>query len=443
MKSEPLNLSDDNIVIDVEQNDKSIKISFINRELEILKQRISRLREEMELSEHIYGKRFVSLQNRFFLLPISVELNNNETTWIYPFLYLFENKMAVLKLEVPLIKIDMELLQTLEYDLIITKLINKWELSDFRSDMKLSEIANYYISLLHDATNISMIKYSDSLKNIILIDFDGIPKQIDSIPKKVEEELFRIICAPVPKRPNTSYEKDAREYLQKYTWGGHGVKYIAKTTGGCLSLVDKTIFEYEVEQYKIMPKTSTLILDEFYYIYNRLAADISINVELALLVILLKKENQSSDYYNKVNRSKSLFEVRKEYYKNSIFLVELQEGCFGTVSEQIEAFEQMMRLYLKPELTSNKMVAIDNIIHEEEIKRDQSFQKFVTIGGLLWTLIFGLPAIYDTLNIVSNLLWNKNCNIPYLTLENTSVGIWLLMNIIILFKFVMGRAKSN
>lgn len=106
----------------------------------------------------------------------------------------------------------------------------------------------------------------------------------------MKEDLFRIICAPVPSRNNTTYSKDADEYLKNHSWGGHGVKYIAKSTGGCLSFIDKTISDYVSDDYKTETKTSVLTpFNDYYNLCNKLARDLCVNVEFALIIILLKR----------------------------------------------------------------------------------------------------------------------------------------------------------
>lgn len=78
-----------------------------------------------------------------------------------------------------------------------------------------------------------------------------------------------------------------------------------------------------------------------------------------------------------------------------------------------------------------KLFAIDNILKEEEKEREEEFQKFLTIGGFLLTLLFGLPTLYETIVIVRKLFTIWSYNIPFLTLENVSFGSWIILNILI------------
>ena len=440
MKCAPMSINPDDILLEIESGESSIKFYIKDADLELLNQRIIRLQEEYDISLKFYGHNFTNRQDRFLLLPLKIELENGKFTWLYPLIYLFENNMGILKLELPIFDSCIEPLLENDYDRFLTKIINKWNIKNYNSETTLSSIQNFYLSNLLDDIKIDMVSYSNELKNIILIDFDGRPQHINSIPNDVKEDLFRIICAPVPSRNNTTYSKDADEYLKNHSWGGHGVKYIAKSTGGCLSFIDKTISDYVSDDYKTETKTSVLTpFNDYYNLCNKLARDLCVNVEFALIIILLKKTNESNDYFNKIASMKKLSDTRIEYNKNILFISELQENCYGSVSEQTALLEKMMPHYFKHEITSAKKIAIDNILQQNEQEKNERFQNYISTGGLILTLIFGLPSLYETLTIFRKLFSFYPYNIPYLTLENTSIILWLTLNGIIILKLYLRK----
>lgn len=440
MKCAPMSINPDDILLEIESGESSIKFYIKDADLELLNQRIIRLQEEYDISLKFYGHNFTNRQDRFLLLSLKIELENGKFTWLYPLIYLFENNMGILKLELPIFDSCIEPLLENDYDRFLTKIINKWNIKNYNSETTLSSIQNFYLSNLLDDIKIDMVSYSNELKNIILIDFDGRPQHINSIPNDVKEDLFRIICAPVPSRNNTTYSKDADEYLKNHSWGGHGVKYIAKSTGGCLSFIDKTISDYVSDDYKTETKTSVLTpFNDYYNLCNKLARDLCVNVEFALIIILLKKTNESNDYFNKIASMKKLSDTRIEYNKNILFISELQENCYGSVSEQTALLEKMMPHYFKHEITSAKKIAIDNILQQNEQEKNERFQNYISTGGLILTLIFGLPSLYETLTIFRKLFSFYPYNIPYLTLENTSIILWLTLNGIIILKLYLRK----
>ena len=99
----PFEMEGDDLQLELEMTDISVKIHLVSTELKALGQRLGRLREEQEASFQIYGAGFTSAQDRLLLLPFKIELNSKETVWLHALLYIFENHMGFLKLELPLI----------------------------------------------------------------------------------------------------------------------------------------------------------------------------------------------------------------------------------------------------------------------------------------------------------------------------------------------------
>lgn len=442
MNPVPYASDNDDIRLELEDTGSSIKMKFYHMELEELEQQILRLHREQETSLRFYGRNFVSFQDRFILLPFKIELINGKTVWLNSTLYVFANGMGILKLQIPLIDIGIESLKNNNFDSLISKIINKWEISNCMPNPTLFDIVQIYIKTLIEDTGIDFHIYGNDINYISLIDFEGIPKQINNVSNEVQEDLFRIIAAPVPERKSTSYLKDAQEYIKNNKWGGHNVNYIVKTTGGCLSYIDQSLLEEVTENYRQKNSISSLHKSDYFYLYNYLATDIFSSVEFALIIIMLKKLNDCNCYYDMLCQLSNLSKIQKEYNQNTIFINELQEGCYGSVSEQTEFFEKRMCHYLKQDITNKKMAAIDRILKDEEKKKGERFQDFLTVGSFLLTLLFGLPALYETLVIIRNVFAFFSYNIPVLTLENVSLLLWVILNGIILLKIVMGRQKG-
>lgn len=439
MTAPPFQMEGDDLQLELEMTDTSVKIHLVSTELEALGQRLDRLHEEQEASSQIYGSGFTSAQDRLILLPFKIELESKETVWLHALLYIFENHMGFLKLELPLINTSPAPLQRNNVDLFISNIINKWKNKNYVSEKSFSHIVEAYLNTLHEDTHIDFIKYGSSIRNIILIDFDGIPKQLNNISRDVQEDLYRIIAAPVPNRRDTSYYRDAQEYIQKNSWGRHGINYLTKTTGGCLSYIDQGLLDMVTEQYKNQTGVKDIKADDHYRICNDLARDVHVNAELALLIIMMKKMNDLNNFYKKVFKPKELAKIQKEYNRNLIFISELQEGCYGTVSEQTAVFEARMPHYLKPEITRNKQSAIDSILKAEEKEKAERFESFLAVGGFMLTLIFGLPAIYETVEIIRNVFGFISVDVPIITLENLSVALWILLNLFMGLKIKSGK----
>lgn len=111
MDSAPLDINKDDIRLEVDFTESSIKTYLISMELEELVCQEKRLIYEQGLFSRIYGPRFVTYQNRFILHPLRVELSNGRNTWLNATLYIFANGMGILKLWFPIINMGTDALK--------------------------------------------------------------------------------------------------------------------------------------------------------------------------------------------------------------------------------------------------------------------------------------------------------------------------------------------
>lgn len=126
-----------------------------------------------------------------------------------------------------------------------------------------------------------------------------------------------------------------------------------------------------------------------------------------------------------------------------MYISEWQENCFGTVSEQIEAFERVMPYYLKENITADKLRAIDSILADEETKRQESLQNVIGFGGLVMAALFGLPAIYETISIIRQICTFITIDIPIFTIENFSVLVWIVVLVVLICTLRSWRRKKG
>lgn len=201
--------------------------------------------------------------------------------------------------------------------------------------------------------------------------------------------------------------------------------------GKCISVIDKTIVEFLEENGRT----------ENEYLYKDIINFMRINVEFALIIILLKKINSGYTFLQKEIKTSNFYKIQKEYNINNIFILQLQRSSFGSVKEQISFLEKKMKYFLAFKDTQDKMSAIDSIITEDRAIKNSNFQSFLAIGGVLLTAIFGLPAVYDTLTIIKNCLL-ENIDIPMITIENTSIAIWIILLVFLIVKVLFNKLNT-
>lgn len=431
-------ISTQELRIEIDDTGATFNVSLVSVELEALVDRLSRIEDEYERSTNFYGDSFINSHERFLLLPLKIELSSEEEVWLFAILYVFSNKMGVLKLELPLVNVESYPLKRYASDEYISQVFCTWN-DTFSTQNTLKDIARFYLNTLCETIKINFWQYDDKLQHIILIDFEKNPVHIENISDVLKEELFRIVCAPVPTRECTSYKKDAQEYIYKYSWGDHNVKYIIKNNGGCLSLVDESLLNYVSAQYKKSKKINVLDERDYYCLYDSLACDLQVNAELALIIIMLKRINNHNVIIQKQYSTKKSHEIQNEYWETIKYICDLQEGCYGTVNEQIDIFEELMPYYMKQQITNEKISAIDSIFKQKLQQRNDSFQNFISVGSLLLALFFGLPSIHDTIGILRDVCTFIPRNIPHISQDNVSVILWIVLNLCILIRLFVKK----
>lgn len=419
-----------------EENGK-LYTSLVSTELEALQERTNQMVEEYDQSIELYGRIFTDVQNRFLLLPLKVTLYNGKKVWLYPFLYLFSNKMAVLKIELPLIDVEIDALKDNELDKCIQSTTCTWD-EGVESFTSLEQIEKFYKDKIYN-NNIEFVVTNDTFCHIIMTDYLDMPNDTESLSKMMKEDIFRIVCAPAPRIPS-SIKEDAEGLLKNYSWGKHNMKSVLKSTGGCVSFVDIELFDYR-SQDKYEKKMTELQEMERVDVANILARDVEVNVEFAILIIIMKKLNQRLNLWQKQNNQKDFIQVQKDYYENVIFIDSLQESCYGSVSEQVCSFEKMLPHYMKSELMAEKLNAVESILEIEKNENEEKMQRFITVGGFLLNVIFGLPSIYSALGILRDFCSFIQGDVPIISQANVSVIIWLLLNVWMYWKIFINRKK--
>lgn len=443
LKRVPVSRANDDTFLEISPSERGVKVAIKPGEMLAYNDRCEELNFEYEQYEKIYGVGFVNSQQRFTLWPINVQLVNGEYVWLNAVLCVFENLMGVLKLELPLVNVSPQALKDYDYDAYIKSVDDKWDLLPADCELTIRNLRNAYIQRITNKSHLTIIAQEGMLKNIILARFDGMPKQIHNIPGEVQEDLYKIIAAPVSEIGCASYRHIAREYIEKQSWGYHNMKYILSTTGGCLSIVDTSLVDWLNTYYKERWELSTLDNDKILSIDKSIIRDLCINAEYALLIPLLKLMNSTYIYSMKQMKPEEIHDVQMKYNLNLMFISKIQEFCYGSASEQVEAFEKLMPYYLKEKIVTEKMQSIDRILTDEESQRHEKLNNFISIVGLIVALVFGLPAIYDTFKILRGLCAFITYNIPLLTIENTSFGVWIILIIVLTVNIFRSRKISR
>lgn len=436
------NRENDGTQISLSNTNKGILVEFKPGEIRTFFERQEQLKEELEQHAKLYGSEYFKLHSRFVLLPLRVHLNNHKSVWLNVLLFVFGNKMGALKLELPLIDIDTQTFMDNDIDKLVETVEDRFSWLNLEEQSSVEAIYNAYIRKMVDALKLNIVTQG-IFKNIICTEFNNMPKQVNNIPDNVQQDLFRIIAAPFQVRQGMSYKKIACDFIEKQSWCQSNVRYITSPTGGCLSIVDTAIVDWIKEVHKKELNIKELDDKSVENIHKILVRDLCINLEFAILILLLKKINVSYSYGMKIVRSKDIHRVQSAYNLNLMFIADLQMECYGSVSDQISAFEAMMPHYLKNEISTLKMDAIDRILLDEENFRYGLLQNFLAFGSIALTAVFGLPAIHETITYIRNALCIFVANdLPVVSIKNVSITLWVISIAYFVF-YTINLTKNN
>ena len=409
---------DHNFFYNVDSQGEQIIIDVQSKLLNEIERCELQIELDSKEKKRIYGKAFEENYEKIIFIPVKARLYNGNDVWINSMLYIFENNMAILKIDIPLKKVEIDYWVKNDVDLYIEEI--QLGRKNGQVIRNLNDLYRYYLVEIKEKLKCNIYKFQE-FDSIILSNFEGIPTDSEKISKNFTKDIYKIIFAPVPYAEYDDVFVEAKEYLEKYRWGGHGKITIVKSKGGCISFGDNK--SRKILNEKLLAQGIKLDDESFDCIY---AKDLAIDLEFALIMVLLKKCNIDLSSELKKGNYKKLEEIREEYLKNTYIICDLQQQCYGSANEQVSMFEKMMIYYLNEEVMERKNDSLDKLIELKISKQRKSIEDFFAIVSVVITGVFGLPAIRETVKVLVDLkLWKTD--IPLLTIDNTSVLLWIIL----------------
>ena len=410
--------------------DNGLQIGVIPGQAIAYNERLQKLINEEARIKEVYGDTYFNNHTRIVLPPFHVTLFNNKSDWLNAVLYVFKNKMAILKLELPIKNVSFSLLQHSDTEHLIKEISSPWGVEFTYEASIIDSVWKAYLDKINEFGNFTKYRVNHYLRNTILTLFDDQPKHIQTASDELLFDLYQIVSAPVQvieeKRPYLI--KKGKDYLDYHYYGDGGIRYYFNTAGDCLTIIDDTAREY---LYKQLLAEDEDIDDRALNYY--LVSSGYLNVEFSLIIFMLKTLNGSSAFNEKALDQGNYTSLQKQYNTNRIFIAHLQEGCYGSVSEQVNLIEKCMRFYRKKDIEMEKATALDQIILEQKSQQNEIYQKRTTALGIVITLIVGLPSIVESLSILRSWIPFLPEDIPILTTEIVGGALWLALGLILLF----------
>lgn len=382
-----------------------------------------------EQSKTVYGDTYVNSQTRIILPPFVVVLSNGETVFLESILYVFKNKSAVLRLTIPLRNVNSEPLFENDLDGYVSTFIDECGIGEKPINNSIDSLKKCYCDFLVKGNKkIKSLLSVGKIVSIILSKHSVKIKDIKNISENIQEDIYRMLIAPIPNRKETNYSEDAKNCFANLSYTLNGVCSVFANMNKCVTLVDESIVEAgkEIHQEDV---------------YNRLIDDVRNGIEFAFCILMLKKTNNQYTFYTKGFCPDEESEIQNEYNNDRIFISLLLSETYGSVREQVENFEKNMKYFIDTQNSNERLESINNILKQKNADKIQTLQNLLSIGGLMFSVLFGLPAMTDTVGLIRKLFFFFiETDIPILTIDNFSFGLWLLVNSILAYVvFLKGK----
>ncbi|MBQ8539234.1 MAG: hypothetical protein IJ433_06245 [Ruminococcus sp.] len=413
----------------IDNDNNKVGITPISRLEKYYSETYEEIKANHKTSLQIYGSSYINCQRRFMLPPIELNFTNGAVDLLTAVLTIFTNNTAILRLTLPLNNVAATSLMANEIDSYIS---NAKTLPGFPvalEDKNINSIEKCYYKFLFSSKKIKSIRKYSTITNIILANYSTGFDDIKKIPDETKEDIYKISIAPIPDRDGLSYREDALSYFSTNGTFINGVGYLIGSIGRCVSIVDNTTINHVKEQFKKEYKDSSDEAPDEHFIYKKITQDIRINVEYSILILLLKIANENYTFEQKGIHLHNPEKVKNDYYTDKIFISLLQNSAYGSVRELTADFEDRMKFLLDSENVGERMEAINCIVENNKNRKIEQLQNIISILGLVITIVFGLPAINDTLSLIRELCAFIENDIPYLTIDNCSFSIWLTFSI--------------
>lgn len=405
--------------IEIERTDNGFKFQATPKIQKHIQHLFDRSTTAYEQSKTIYGDIYVNAQTRIILPPFVAVLSNGESVFLESILYIFTNKSAVLRLTVPLKNVNSQQLFENDLDAYISTFADVCGIGVTPENNSIDSLKECYCNfLVKDNKKIGAILPVGKIVSIILSKHSAMIKDIKNISQNLQEDIYRILIAPVPNRKNVDYLEDVKRCFTKLSFVLNGTCSVFNNMNKCVTVMDDSIIEAGKGIYKED-------------VYEYLIDDIRNGVEFAFCILMLKKINNQYTFFTKRIGNGEESKIQNEYNSDRIFISLLLGDTYGSVREQVEFFEQSMKYFIDTQNSNERLESINNILEQKNSNKIQTLQNLLSIGGLMFSVLFGLPAVTDTVGLLRGIFSFVETDISILTVNSFSFGLWLLVNSII------------
>lgn len=373
---------------------------------------------------------------QWLLQPFKIKILSN-IEYVNVFLDFFENGNAILRLSMPLTKIDLSefyddnWFNKVEEIFLPRVIIDKTEDNEYikcEDKLGISGIAKLYMNYLKEAVCGDLVKRYDIYTNITLLDYSLQPNTFDAASIDLKELVFGILFCPF----NSLTIQEDKVYNaiwdKNYYSMSKNLRYYFSTN-------DRSIAIHTTGINNLTYNGCNLNNSSFYFAAIH-------GILQCIENTLLKKYIYDEYMIVQLNDEISLRELRnlkKDMLHNENFLYSIWYRAYGSVVELMKFAEKKASIFLGIDDLMQRGRKIEELISLRESEVKDKFSIIIGISTVLIAIMLGLPNIQSTSKSI-DVYMNPRMK-SYVDISQYSIPIWITVNlcIIIIIFFVFRR----
>lgn len=359
-----------------------------------------------DLNNREYSDNFVKYRYRCILKPFCVEFEDESIAYVFPIMDLFTNGMGILRCSIPMNNQSLSYIEeNNQLGMIIKTYVREELKNEEEGELEVIEVISKYLEKVHIITKCNIL-VDEALTNIIISKSDYEIGTFDKMSFEIKKDLLRLIYAPY--KHEVAIEDDTKLFFDTNVFGKDYVWILTSSTGHCITLCEEDrnflVIEEEMAEEEIIKHRTC---SGAHY------------AEQAIYICLLNKINSRKTYMLLRNNDKTTGVLRL-FRDDEDYITELYEGTYGSAIELIQFLQDRMNFFLRKDIYQNKILNCEKNITQEKEEQIKRFAWSFNFIAMIFTVLFGLPVIKETIDLVANLGQAEKE-------ERVSIAIWGLL----------------
>lgn len=363
--------------------------------------------------------------SRILLAPTECILSNGRQVTAVNQLLLLANGICILKQEMPLPQYGNCDLAVVSKDDYVKKC---WNVIGREVKVSFDGIVECRVAFIKQLMETwgseGIIHSSLTLNHLLMSVYDHQPERFPIASEELERELLRIIWSPVPEMDEWAEKRLVGELESGYLSVYPGICSFFSKTGGVLSCVDRStlrrgvlVNEWPCRDYKCLSEFTRMINYSF---------------DLAFIVSVVDRLTDEQLFVLERCNPEGYSEAVQSYRVGRLVCEQLQIGCYGSVTDQINEFKEKMPHYFQVDLVERRRETLEQLILDMMREGEAESRRVVEGFTFFITVLVSLPSLSEGMVVMGSLVSQAlHMEISELPLRALGVFIWGLLCVLL------------